>query len=245
MARPDGKTKPGTRHMSTGSEQEKGMNMSEAKVLDPASGGRMMYFDKADRRVLFGDIRDESWELCDGRRFDVHPDQRMDYRELPFPDGTYRLVVFDPPHLEHGGDKSYMVRKYGRLTAGWRDDLSRGFSECFRVMQPGGRADLQMERDADTAVPGPRLHPAQAPVREPAAQADRHALDRVDQGGRGVRYVSLFSGIEAASVAWGPLGWVPVRLRTGRHQIRKEPVERKHQVMRMPTRKEKGGTHAN
>ena len=25
-----------------------------------------------------------------------------------------------------------------------------------------------------------------------------------------MRYVSLFSGIEAASVAWGPLGWVPV-----------------------------------
>ena len=25
-----------------------------------------------------------------------------------------------------------------------------------------------------------------------------------------MRYVSLFSGIEAASVAWGPLGWEPV-----------------------------------
>lgn len=97
MARLDGKTLPGTGRMSTGSEQGKVMTMSEAKVLDPASGGRMMYFDKTDRRVLFGDIRDESWELCDGRRFDVHPDRRMDYRELPFPDGTYRLVVFDPP----------------------------------------------------------------------------------------------------------------------------------------------------
>lgn len=37
MARPDGKTKPGTRRMSTGSEQGKGMNMSEAKVHGPAS----------------------------------------------------------------------------------------------------------------------------------------------------------------------------------------------------------------
>lgn len=25
-----------------------------------------------------------------------------------------------------------------------------------------------------------------------------------------MRYISLFSGIEAASVAWGPLGWEPV-----------------------------------
>lgn len=25
-----------------------------------------------------------------------------------------------------------------------------------------------------------------------------------------MRYISLFSGIEAASVAWGPLGWEPM-----------------------------------
>lgn len=29
------------------------------------------------------------------------------------------------------------------------------------------------------------------------------------QTGWKVRYISLFSGIEAASVAWGPLGWEP------------------------------------
>ena len=27
------------------------------KILDPCCGGRMMYFDKEDQRVLFGDIR--------------------------------------------------------------------------------------------------------------------------------------------------------------------------------------------
>ena len=66
-------------------------------VLDPACGGRMFWFDKSDDRVLFGDVRDESWELCDGRRFDVRPDMLMDYRDLPFPDETFRMVVLDPP----------------------------------------------------------------------------------------------------------------------------------------------------
>lgn len=66
-------------------------------VLDPACGGRMFWFDKSDDRVLFGDVRDESWELCDGRRFDVKPDMLMDYRDLPFPDGTFRMVTLDPP----------------------------------------------------------------------------------------------------------------------------------------------------
>lgn len=37
MARPDGKTLPGTGRMNTGSRQEKGMTMSEAKVHGPAS----------------------------------------------------------------------------------------------------------------------------------------------------------------------------------------------------------------
>lgn len=59
----------------------------------------MFWFDKSDSRVLFGDVRDESWELCDGRRFEVKPDMLMDYRDLPFPDETFRMVVLDPPHL--------------------------------------------------------------------------------------------------------------------------------------------------
>ena len=47
-------------------------------------------------------------------------------------------------------------------------------------------------------------------------QQVRHALRRRaplrDHGSEAgaVRYISLFSGIEAASVAWGPLGWEPV-----------------------------------
>lgn len=65
-------------------------------VLDPACGRQIFWFDKSDSRVLFGDVRDESWELCDGRRFEVKPDMLMDYRDLPFPDETFRMVVLDP-----------------------------------------------------------------------------------------------------------------------------------------------------
>lgn len=108
-------------------------------VLDPACGGRMFWFDKSDDRVLFGDVRDESWELCDGRRFDVKPDMLMDYRDLPFPDGTFRMVVLDPPHLRNAGDTSYMVRKYGCLDQEtWRTDLKTMFGECFRVLKEHG-----------------------------------------------------------------------------------------------------------
>lgn len=108
-------------------------------VLDPACGGRMFWFDKSDSRVLFGDVRDESWELCDGRRFEVKPDMLMDYRDLPFPDETFRMVVLDPPHLRNAGETSYMAQKYGYLDKEtWKNDLKTMFSECFRVLQPCG-----------------------------------------------------------------------------------------------------------
>ena len=64
--------------------------MSTPIVLDPASGSRMMYFDKADDRVLFGDIRTEQHTLCDGRALNIEPDMEMDFRSLPFDDGAFR-----------------------------------------------------------------------------------------------------------------------------------------------------------
>ena len=107
-------------------------------VLDPASGSRMFYFDKEDPRVTFGDIRSESHVLCDGRALDVAPDIVLDFRALPFPDGSFRVVVFDPPHLERAGKNSWTFKKYGALAPEWRDDLAAGFAECFRVLAVDG-----------------------------------------------------------------------------------------------------------
>lgn len=109
-----------------------------AAVLDPASGSRMFYFDNTDPRVLFGDIRSESHTLCDGRALNVTPDEVMDFRAIPYPADTFRVVIFDPPHLIRVGRKSWMFKKYGGLDVSWRDDLAAGFAECFRVLAPNG-----------------------------------------------------------------------------------------------------------
>lgn len=109
-----------------------------ARVLDPASGSRMFYFDREDERVLFGDIRSEEHVLCDGRALSITPDVVMDFRALPFDDCAFRLVIFDPPHLNNVGENAWMGKKYGRLGPNWRDDLRAGFAECFRVLEPAG-----------------------------------------------------------------------------------------------------------
>lgn len=112
-----------------------------AKILDPCCGSRMMYFDKQDQRVLFGDIRQEEHYLKDRdsiRHLEVKPDIKMDFTNLPFNNESFRLVVFDPSHLIRAGKKSWLAKKYGKLGECWKDDIKKGFSECFRVLEHGG-----------------------------------------------------------------------------------------------------------
>lgn len=115
-------------------------------VLDPCCGSRMMWNDRADERVIFGDIRnqvisvtDRSHGKADGTRtLRIEPDEIMDFRNLPFEDNTFNLVAFDPPHLVRAGPKSWLAAKYGKLSDNWREDIQQGFSECLRVLKPGG-----------------------------------------------------------------------------------------------------------
>ena len=109
-------------------------------VLDPASSMRSFYFNKTDERVVFGDIReDETHLLCNGQTIEIKPDEVMDFRAIPYPDETFQLVIFDPPHLLHLSEKSWMRKKYGVLDSQtWREDLTAGFAECFRVLKTNG-----------------------------------------------------------------------------------------------------------
>jgi hypothetical protein len=101
---------------------------------------RSFYFDKKDKRVLFGDIRvKETHLLTNGQTIHIEPDEVMDFRAIPYPDETFKVVVFDPPHMLNLSEKSWMRKKYGVLDKEtWQDDLTKGFSECFRVLKDEG-----------------------------------------------------------------------------------------------------------
>lgn len=107
-------------------------------ILDPCCGSKMFWFDKQHPDVTYGDIRTESHVLCDGRSLEVKPDIELDFRNLPFEDNSFKLVVFDPPHLKTLGQNSWLAKKYGKLLPSWEDDIRQGFSECFRVLEPFG-----------------------------------------------------------------------------------------------------------
>ena len=108
------------------------------KVLDVCCGSRMFWFDHENKDVIYGDQRIHTETLCDGRLLEIKPDLQLDFRDLPFKNDYFRVVVFDPPHLKIAGPKSWQAAKYGKLSSTWQNDLRQGFSECFRVLAKNG-----------------------------------------------------------------------------------------------------------
>lgn len=106
----------------------------------------MMWFDRTNPDVVFGDMRSETLTLIDRshgnksgtRTLQISPDVLLDFRALPYPDAVFKLVAFDPPHLERAGPRSWLAAKYGKLGQDWREDLRAGFAECFRVLTADG-----------------------------------------------------------------------------------------------------------
>lgn len=113
--------------------------MKDKLILDACCGSKMFWFDKENPNVLFQDIRSEEHVLCDGRKLEVRPDVKADFRQMPYEDESFKLVVFDPPHLDNASETSYMAKKYGVLKRKeWKEDLKKGFDECMRVLEPYG-----------------------------------------------------------------------------------------------------------
>lgn len=118
---------------------------AQLDILDPCCGSRMMWFDKNHPGVVFGDQRREIITVTDRthradgtRTLQIAPDTLIDFRALPYANGTFRLIAFDPPHLVRAGRKSWLAAKYGKLGTDWREDIRQGFAECFRVLANGG-----------------------------------------------------------------------------------------------------------
>lgn len=118
-----------------------------ARILDACCGSKMFWFDKNNEDVIFMDKRELETELCDGRKLTIAPDVVADFRNIPYEEESFYLIVFDPPHLLRAGEESWLVKKYGKLDNSWREDLARGFEECMRVLKTNGTLIFKWNED--------------------------------------------------------------------------------------------------
>jgi len=112
-----------------------------AEILDACCGGRMWWWEKNHPLAIYMDQREVPSGTIEIRpNWNVSPDVIGDFRNMPFDDESFRLVVFDPPHVvRKEPSQSFIRMKYGELHPNTeQDDLARGFSECWRVLAPGG-----------------------------------------------------------------------------------------------------------
>lgn len=114
-------------------------------ILDATCGSRSIWFDKKNPDCIFVDNRVEKntkiWQSKSTgkeRFITVEPDVVADFTDLPFPDNSFYLVVFDPPHLLKVGENAWLKTKYGKLPEDWPRLIHDGFWECMRVLKPNG-----------------------------------------------------------------------------------------------------------
>ena len=121
--------------------------MTDEQILDATCGGRSIWYpgQKDNDDTLYIDRREEPPEFHgqEGRTYEVSPDEVADFRDLPYSDASFNLIVFDPPHETRDGGMDaltgYVTKKYGALEAEtWQEDLRAGFDELWRVLSPGG-----------------------------------------------------------------------------------------------------------
>lgn len=112
------------------------------KILDPACGSKMFWFDKNEPHTTYTDIRKEILTMKDRkytRKIIIDPDKVANFTDLPFDEEEFNLIVFDPPHLNKVGANSWLAKKYGQLDRNsWSTDIEKGFKELWRVLANDG-----------------------------------------------------------------------------------------------------------
>ena len=113
----------------------------EKKILDVTCGSRGIWFNKHHPAAIYCDKRKETFTGIwsdSKRKCVVDPDILCDFTDIPFPDNTFALVIYDPPHLIKAKATSWLVKKYGKLDDAWPQMIHDGFVECIRVLKPDG-----------------------------------------------------------------------------------------------------------
>jgi len=118
------------------------------KILDATCGFRGIWYQKNHPFVTFMDIKkgniirmSEHTKVKDRRFWKCNPDVVSDWKDAPFPDNYFDMIIFDPPHLilERGKKLPNMAEVYGYLYKDtYRQVLQAGIKKLFDILKPEG-----------------------------------------------------------------------------------------------------------
>jgi len=117
--------------------------MKNKFILDACCSIRSIWVQKKHPNCLYIDIRKKDKGFVKFRpNREINPDLIADFRDLPFPDKSFKLIAWDPPHLKgkmREGETDAISATYGKLDPiTWQIDLKKGFNEIWRCLDDYG-----------------------------------------------------------------------------------------------------------
>ena len=124
----------------------------EKFILDACCAGRQIWFQKFQKNTIFMDIREEKKGTIKLQpNWSIEPTIIGDYRSIPFPEKSFKLVVWDIPHTLGKEIKGIIQMKYGYLDKDtYEKDLKEGFNSIMRVLDDYGILEFKY---ADITIP--------------------------------------------------------------------------------------------
>jgi SAM-dependent methyltransferase len=114
------------------------------KILDATCGERSIWFQKNHPFVIYMDMRKGKFDTKTGNTKKSHgvvkinPDVQSEWKDAPFPDNYFDMIIFDPPHMIKNSDGSLDMR-YGKLSPNnWNIVLKEGIEKLFNILKPEG-----------------------------------------------------------------------------------------------------------
>lgn len=115
------------------------------KILDATCGSKSIWYQKNHPFVTFMDKRKESAKskhrMGERRRYRIDPDIISEWKDAPFPDDYFDMIIFDPPHLirKREWTDSSMCIRYGKLYQdNYKQVLKEGIKKLFDILKPEG-----------------------------------------------------------------------------------------------------------
>ena len=118
------------------------------KILDATTGFKGIWYQKnhpfvtfIDKRKGWMDGKTKNMTFKNRRRWKIDPDLVVSWKDVPFPDNYFDMIIFDPPHLilDRGKSIPQMAKAYGNLYSyNWRMELKEGIAKLFQILKPEG-----------------------------------------------------------------------------------------------------------